>query len=127
MNSDEVEYVTGLSCEDRFDYCLSKVVEEKEIWILVNKDNQFLKISAEEEGLEYLPIWPSFDLAKNYATGSADLSPKSVALPEFLKKWISGLSKDGLEIGVFPGLDGIVWITEPAEFKKDIQDELSNI
>jgi hypothetical protein len=35
------------------------------------------------------------------------------------------LSKDGLEVGVFPGTDETLWITEPDELKKDLQDELS--
>ena len=110
-----------------FDYCLSKIVEDKAIWILVNDDDQFLKIYSEEDGFEYLPIWPSTELALDYCKDSDDLQPKCIDLPEFLNKWVSGLKRDGLEIGVFPGSDSTVWITEASEFKKDLQDELSNI
>ena len=87
---------------------------------------QFLKIFVEEESYEYLPIWPSSELALDYCKGATDLQPKSISLPEFFKKWVPGLKKDKLEIGVFPGSDATVWITEPSELMSDLQDELSN-
>jgi len=126
MNNDELKSLVSLDCEERYDYCLSQVIEEKEFWILVNEDRQFLKIFVEEEGYEYLPIWPSSELAIDYCQDSKELQPKSISLPEFFKKWVPGLKKDNLEIGVFPGSDTTVWITEPSELMNELQDELSN-
>jgi len=126
MSNEDLKSLVSLECEDRYDYCLSKVIEEKEFWILVNEEKQFLKIFVEEEGYEYLPIWPSSELALDYCNDSSALQPKSISLPEFFKKWVPGLNKDNLEIGVFPGSDTTVWITEPSELMKDLQDELSN-
>jgi hypothetical protein len=111
--------------EERYDYFLSEVVEEREIWILVNAENHFLKIVSEEDGVSYLPVWPGAGFAADYADASADLSPKSISLPDFFKKWVPGLSRDGLEIGVLPGADGELWITEPEELKSDLQEILS--
>ncbi len=125
MNPDTLESILNFSCEERYDYFLSKVGEEKEVWILVNENSQFLKIYAEEEKFEYLPVWPEQDFAIEYNKGTKELFPKSISLPELFKKWIPGLKKDGLEIGVFPGLDADVWITEPSELQSDLQDELS--
>jgi len=125
MPEDSLEYILGLSCEERYDYFLSKVGEEKEIWILVNEDRQFLKIYAEEDRFEYLPIWPEEAFAIEYSKGTKGLLPKSISLPEFFKKWVPGLKKDGLEIGVFPDLEAEVWITDPSELQNDLQDELS--
>jgi len=127
MNHDKLESVLGLSCEERYDYFLSEVGQLREIWILVNSDNQFLKIYAEEEGFEYLPVWPHSDFALNYCKNSSDLLPKNISMPEFFKKWIAGLNRDGLEIGVIPSFDASVWIMTPSELKKDLQDEMSNI
>ncbi|GLQ32725.1 DUF2750 domain-containing protein [Litoribrevibacter albus] len=116
-----------LDCESRYDYFLTVVGEEREIWILINDDNQFLKIFSEEEDFEYLPVWPTSDLAKDYLEASGEnLTPKSISLPEFLNRWVSGLQNDGLEVGVFPGADKSVWIIEPSELKSDIQDELAD-
>ncbi|MBW0147128.1 DUF2750 domain-containing protein [Marinobacter arenosus] len=126
MSSDPIDQVLELSGEERYDFFLSEVLEEREIWILVNADNRFLKIVSEEDGVSHLPVWPSAAFAANYASGSDGLSPKSISLPDFFKKWVPGLTRDGLEIGVFPGHDGALWITEPEELKRDLQDELSS-
>ncbi|MEC8897402.1 MAG: DUF2750 domain-containing protein, partial [Pseudomonadota bacterium] len=73
----------------------------------------------------YLPVWPAEDFAADYAGPSGDLSPKAISLPDFFKKWVPGLSRDGLEVGVFPGADSELWITQPEELKQDIQELLS--
>ncbi|MFT5718686.1 MAG: hypothetical protein ACJAWS_003127 [Oleiphilaceae bacterium] len=125
MSDDQLNEILSLTCEERYDYFLSKVGEDKEIWILVNEDNQFLKIYAEDESFEYLPIWPESEFAVAYCKDSTELSPKSITLPEFFKKWVAGLKKDKVEIGVFPGLDNDLWVMEPTELQKDLQDELS--
>jgi len=126
MSQDQLESILDLSCEERYDYFLSQVGEDKEIWILVNGDNQFLKILAEDDGFEYLPVWPQSAFAVEYSKNSRELLPKSISLPEFLEKWVPGLKKDGLEIGVFPGSDKNLWVMDPSELKNEIQDELSN-
>ncbi len=126
MSENQLESILGLSCEERYDYFLSQVTEEKEIWILVNSENQFLKILAEDDGFEYLPVWPQSEFAAEYCKNSQELSPKNLSLPEFLEKWVPGLKKDGLEVGVFPGSDKNLWVMEPSELKSDIQEELSN-
>lgn len=126
MSSDQLTQVLEMNGEERYDYFLSEVLEEREIWILVNADNRFLKIVSEDDGVAHLPVWPSAEFATEYAKGSDDLTPKSISLPDFFNKWVPGLTKDGLEVGVFPGADSTLWITEPEELKRDLQDEMSN-
>ncbi|MFC3152865.1 DUF2750 domain-containing protein [Litoribrevibacter euphylliae] len=127
MSDEQSLDASELDCESRYDFFLSMVGEEREIWILINNDNQFLKIFSEEEDFEYLPVWPTSETAKDYADANGEaLTPKSIALPEFLNRWISGLQNDGLEVGVFPASDKSVWVIEPSELKSDIQDELSD-
>lgn len=118
--------ILALDGEERYDYFLSQVAEEREIWILVNNDSRFLKIASDDDEVEYLPVWPDAAFAAGYAGETGDLSPKSISLPDFFKKWVPGLTKDGLDIGVFPGLDQTVWITEPEELKRDLQDVMSD-
>ncbi len=123
MNQDELDAVLNCSCEERYDYFLSVVEEERDIWILVNADQHFLKLYAEEDGFEYCPVWPSADFAKAYAQGEPGLSPKSISLPAFLKKWVPGLTRDDIEVGVMPGLDKSVWITAAEELARDLKDD----
>ena len=125
MSDNSLNDILNLGCEERYDYFLSKVGEDKEIWILVNAEKQFLKIYAEDESYEYLPVWPESEFAIEYCKDAQELTPKSITLPEFFKKWVPGLQKDKVEIGVFPGLDNDLWVMEPSELKQDLQDELS--
>ena len=78
----QLEDVMKLSCEDRYDFFLSLVGEEREIWILINEEKQFLKIHSEEEGFEYLPVWPSSEFAEDYCEQANEgLRHKSIWLP----------------------------------------------
>ncbi|QFT55879.1 DUF2750 domain-containing protein [Microbulbifer sp. THAF38] len=127
MTTPELNKVINLSCEDRYEYFLSMTGEEREIWILVDSQNCFLKIHTDEDGgFEYLPVWPSSEFANTYAESEAGLTPKSIPLPQFLKKWLPGLSKDNIEIGVFPAPDKSVWITGTEALESDLRDELDN-
>jgi len=127
MSNEALAEILGLDGEERYDFFLSQVAEEREIWILINNDRQFLKISSDDEGVEYLPVWPAYDFAVDYAAGTDELVPLSISLPDFFRKWVPGLTKDGLEVGVFPGLDKTLWITEPEELKRDLQDAMSDL
>lgn len=124
MSEQPTDNFASMDCESRYDFFLSVVGEERDIWILINQDNQFLKIFSEDEGIEYLPIWPTAELASDY-NSEGDLTPKAIALPEFLNKWVKGLTADGFDVGVFPGEDKSVWMTSPEELKADLQEELS--
>ncbi len=128
MNQDQIEQILKLSCDERYDYSLVDMVDNKEIWILINDDDQFLKLFSEEEDIEYLPIWPAEDFAREYANHlNEGLTPKSIALPHFLNKWIPGLQRDGLQVNVFPSaMDDSSWIMPPDELRDDLKDELSN-
>ena len=126
MSITELEALISMSCDERYDYSVGEIVDQKELWILVNSDNQFLKLYAEDEDFEYVPVWPTEALARNYAKDESELQPKGITLPIFLKKWVTGLQNDGLELGIFPAPDGTVWITDVHEFKQDLQDEMSS-
>lgn len=116
--------ILALSCDERYDHFLSRVGEEREIWILVNQEQCFLKIQDEDEGFEYLPVWSDKELARQYATGSDGLTPKSISVAAFLRKWIQGLERDNLQVGVLPGLDKSIWLIDPSELERDLRDEL---
>lgn len=125
MTTEELQAIFALDCEARYEFFLDAIGEEREVWILINSEEHFLKLHAEDQGgFEYLPVWPSAAFAEAYAADDSDLTAKSIALPQFLNRWLPGLDKDGIEVGVFPALDKSVWITEPAELEKDLRDEL---
>lgn len=125
MSAQELQAILDLECEARYEYFLDVTGEEREVWILINSDEHFLKLHSDEQGgLEYLPLWPTAEFAEAYADSESDLTPRSIPLPQFLNRWLPGLDKDGIEVGVFPGSDNSVWITDPKDLEKDLRDEL---
>ena len=64
MSDNPLAQILEMDGEERYDYFLDAVVEEREIWILVNADNQFLKIVSDEDGVAYLPVWPGSEFAR---------------------------------------------------------------
>jgi len=124
MNIDEIE---KLDCEERYEIFISIVAEEREIWVLVNEKNEFLKIHSEDHDFVYLPVWPKAEFTQYHANSSPQkLVPKSISAPEFFAKWVPGLERDGLKVGVFPSRGTDIFIMEPSEIKSDLQDEFSN-
>ena len=127
MNDISFKEIEKLDCDGRYEIFLNMVAEERDIWLLVNESMEFLKIYSEDHDIEYLPIWPHEDFTKYHASSSSQkLSPKCVSVPEFFAKWVPGLDRDGLKVGVFPNSGDDVWITEPSELKEDLQEEVSN-
>ncbi len=128
MNDISFKEIEKLDCESRYEIFLSMVAEEREIWVLVNDEQEFLKIHSEDHDIEYLPVWPHADFTKYHCeTSSQKLYPKNISAPQFFAKWIPGLVNDGLKVGVFPNAESEVWIMEPSEVKSDLQDEFSNL
>ncbi|WP_369601944.1 DUF2750 domain-containing protein [Hahella sp. SMD15-11] len=125
MSHQENSETNSPDCETRYEAFLDAVIETREIWILVNSRNEFLKIFAEDEGFEYVPLWPDADSAARYAAGDEDLTPHALTLPEFLKKWVAGLTGDQLEVGVWPAGDGTVWVLSAEELKAELNELLS--
>lgn len=120
MSDSELDY------EGRYETFLSAVAEEREIWILVNDSEEFLKNYSEEDQQEYVPVWPSSESASRYAEEAGEpLEPKALSLPEFYQRWVPGLSRDGIEVGVYPASDGYVWMTTAKELKQDLDDAMS--
>lgn len=126
LNEKQLKRVLQLGCEERYEYFLKKVTKWEEIWILVDSNKGFLKICSEEDDLEYIPVWPHPDYAREYASDSDEvLKPKSISLSEFIEKWVPGLDEDALNVGIFPNQDLTVWVIEPFELSEEIEGELS--
>lgn len=121
------EEIDNLDCDRRYQVFLSMVAKDRQIWVLINADMEFLKIRSEDHNLEYLPIWPDAQFTQHHRHSSNQtLSPKAISVPEFFAKWIVGLERDQLKVGVFPNAREDVWIMEPSEVKNDLQDRFSN-
>lgn len=127
MKDISFEQIEKMDCESRYEIFLTMVSDDRDIWVLVNDNMEFLKIYSEEYDIEYLPIWPHSDFTTYYTKHAAEkLTPKCLSVPDFFAKWVPGLERDGLSVCVFPNANSEVWIMEPSEVKSDLQDEFSN-
>lgn len=127
MNDHQFNKAIGLTCAERFTYCLDKIADWGELWILVNDDEHFLKLISEESQQEYVPIWPHAKLAEHYAIDSdTPLSAKKISLETFFERWIPGLAEDGYSVSVFPGAEDAAWIMEIEDFQEELELVLSN-
>ncbi len=123
MTIESIDQLSELDYEGRYDAFLTIVADTREIWILINSDQAFLKIYSEDDQQEYVPVWPSSETAKRYAKESGEnLEPKAISVPEFYQRWVPGLRGDGIDVGVFPSTDGYIWLTSAEELKQDLKD-----
>lgn len=126
VSEKQLENILQLGCETRYDYFLNKVADWGELWILVNAEQQFLKLYAEDEDLEYVPVWPHEIFAQHYASNLEEpLQPRKLDLETFFERWLPGLTRDGLSIDIFPVQDDNVLLVTPAEFRDDLEARLA--
>lgn len=126
--TDNTDNVLQLDCQSRFEYFLEQVGDARELWILVSTDQQFLIIHSKDDNSELLPVWPSAAFATAYLKGlDEDLSPKSIALPEFFAKWVKGREQDDIDVSVFPNAVDDVWVMTAGELKQELQNEMNNL
>jgi hypothetical protein len=122
MNEKQMVNVLSLSSEDRYLHFLNKAADWEQLWVLCAEDGNLF--TRETNEIEYLPIWPHPDYAKEIGSClDVALVPSEVSLGDFMEKWLSGLQSDGLKVGVFPDKEGNVWIVEPKDLFTALQEE----
>ncbi|WP_414830623.1 DUF2750 domain-containing protein [Alteromonas sp. H39] len=95
-----VKEVFSLSADARQTLFLDYVEKAEAVWLLKGKDG-FVMIASEEG--ERLPVWPHFDLASAWSTGSDDdVEAVSISLAQFKQDWLPGLGKNQIELVLCP-------------------------
>ncbi|TRY32582.1 DUF2750 domain-containing protein [Aliiglaciecola sp. M165] len=100
LSSDEFVEISKLQPEERFDYALTAMVENRELWGLFG-ENGWLLLQAEEDAC--VPIWPHESFAKAWEKDDfPDCTPKKIDLDAWLNQWLPGMQKNGTLVLVFP-------------------------
>jgi len=120
--------ITGTNKQDpdlRYEYLVTTVAETGEIWGVGTAEGWSLLEDKTQEKKLFL-VWPAEVYAMEWirikATGE---TPRKIVLAEFLTTWIPGLTKDGIEIGVFPITTSVMASCPPDALKEDIEEELA--
>jgi hypothetical protein len=80
---------------------IKELLENKKVWIL--KDEQGFLSSTNLSGETAIPFWSLKSRAEKVITtvpAYSKFQPHEINLEDFLNKWLTGLEKDGLHVGV---------------------------
>jgi len=123
MNNMKLLNVQSLDLDKRLEYFIRKVADTELIWGSYG-DNGWLLLS-DENGRKIVPFWPEREFVNEYnITHKYEYFPKEMDLYYFLNKWINGLTKDKIDIAVFPVMKKESFIITPLELKVLLEDEL---
>ena len=122
LNIQQKENVLALPARERYQHFVRRVADWEKLWVLSDaKENLFIRTAST---VKYLPVWPHPEYAVDTANLVAfDLTATEVDLYDFMDNWLPGLESDGLKVGVFPDLDGNVWIIEASDLRESLERE----
>jgi hypothetical protein len=116
----DVQSVLSMSPEKRQEYFLLRVRETREIWILKSEAERPCIIEADPE---YLPVFPSFELALAFSKLHPRFKPGNLDYNEFIEHWLPGLSRDQIDVGIIPNLEVTVLMMLPLALRSVLEDE----
>ncbi len=104
ITPEQIQAFNQLTADERYNAFIEAIAKGGSVWSLSSEEGWAI-ISDDET--EYLPAWPSAELAATWATdGYADCSPKAISHTDWLEKWLPGMIEDNLQIAVCPDIEG---------------------
>ena len=97
---------------ERIEASVSLIKASGKLFILRDEHGCVMLTTDEEDGI---PVWPESSLALLWATEDwSDCEAMELTTKEFLTKWVSGMTQDGLMVMVcpVPGEEGEVMLPE---------------
>ena len=128
VSKQELEAVTALSLEKRYNYFVKRICDWEQVWTLYEDD--YIVLNEAKNGKLYILLFPFKDFAEHYATntrGMKGVSYKSFEINEFLETIIKKLQANNVSNAlVFPVANGYGLNVSMTDMVKDIQSELEN-
>lgn len=112
--------------EQRFEYTLTKMIENQTLWGLFGK-NGWVMITADEDVC--MPIWPHKEFATSWVKEDfPDCEPKAIEFSDWVDVWMPGMANNKSLILVFPlGDDEEGIILEAEEMLQCIEEDLADL
>jgi hypothetical protein len=118
LTADDLNKLSLLDAEQRYDYFIQAVADLEKIWILVDEEG-FVLVDADDE--RCIPVWPHAEVAELWINGDwAQCQAQAVDIATWLDKWTSGLDGDELAIAVFPHAQEPGVVIGPEEFAETL-------
>ncbi|KZZ58992.1 MAG: DUF2750 domain-containing protein [Oleiphilaceae bacterium] len=127
MTKQSLEQLSAMEPEDRYDYTIEQILEHKQLWVLINAQQDFITINYEEDAFSYLPMWPSKEAAVAISEFDQEVTAIAIPVDTFIDDLAEELDQAKIEIGVFPGADTSVWVCDATDFKHEIKDALKSL
>ena len=128
VSKQELEAVTALSPEKRYNYFVKRICDWEQVWTLYEDD--YIVLNEAKNDKLYILLFPFKDFAEHYATntrGMKGVSYKSFEINEFLETIIKKLQANNVSNAlVFPVANGYGLNVSMTDMVKDIQSELEN-
>lgn len=71
---------------------------------------------------QVLPIWPTADMANEWASKEHEgFQAMQISAEDLTEKWLPGMSNDGFSVGVAPNMAGESIVLQASELLNDIQ------
>lgn len=100
LSTEDFVAISKLSPEERFEYALEKIIEQKQLWGLYG-ENGWLLLKAEDDAC--LPVWPHESFAQAWEKDEfPDCKPQAIALQDWLQQWLPGMNNNGTLVLMFP-------------------------
>ena len=128
VSKQELEAVTALSPEERYNYFVKRICDWEQVWTVYEDD--YIVLNEAKNGKLYILLFPFKDFAEHYATNTREMkgvSYKSFELCEFLETIVKKLQMNKVNHAlIFPVADGYGLNVSMEDMVKDIQTELEN-
>src|SRR5262249_19517838 len=119
IHDKEFAALIGMSAPDRYAVFIRRVADWQEIWGL--RSDAGWHLTADENGVEVVPVWPH----ERFAQACADNHERAAPIPlaDWMEKWLPGLQRDGRQVAVFPLPNGKGVVVSPERLKADLSTE----
>ena len=124
INQKQIEAVTALPGQKRYEHFVKVVADWEEVWGLYQDG---WALAATDDGQQVFPLWP----AKEYAQQCADkewagYEPEPSSLDDFMGELLPSLKNDGVLPGIFytPSDNGVTPTVD--QLLADLNEELEN-
>ena len=126
MVTQKMKHILSSDPSKKYKYFINKVVDEGVLWSLYDDG---WAISQDEDGKNFIPLWPDNDFALNNAKDNwLFYKPKSIQVYDFINQYIDELINNKMSVSIFYESSKGKGLIIPLEnLRKDLKYELSRV
>lgn len=117
LSKEQLESVSKMRPDERFNYCIKEIAKHRQVWILTD-EHGCVMLNTEDE--DCVPVWPHEEFATQWATGEWEhCKAEPISTAKWFSRWTYGLADDELSVVVFPNdnEEGVVLYPDEFEFE----------